>query len=90
MSSAGKTDCNSTIVIVSDLAGRQHDPDDARRFKLFDQIAARPRLAVGAFAGEPAHRVGTLVVDDAGMAVFHQAAHDVAAHPAETDHTELH
>jgi hypothetical protein len=24
------------------------------------------------------------------MAVFHQAADDVAAHPAETDHTELH
>ena len=30
------------------------------------------------------------VVDDARVAVPHQPAHDVRAHPAETDHAELH
>ena len=36
------------------------------------------------------HGVGALVVDDAVMAGMHQSPHDVAAHPAEADHPELH
>ena len=35
-------------------------------------------------------RVGADVVDDARVAVAHQPAHDVRAHPAEADHAELH
>ena len=36
------------------------------------------------------HRVGAFIVDDAAMAVPHQPPHDIAAHPAQTDHPKLH
>ncbi len=45
---------------------------------------------VGALGGERGDRVGVDVVDDALVAVAHQPADDVRAHPAEADHAELH
>src|SRR5207248_7205877 len=75
--------------VVGYRTSRQHDPDRARLIELAHeilQVAARCR----AFAGEAAHRVGALVIDDAMMPGPHQPAHDVAAHPAEADHAELH
>src|SRR5260370_12865176 len=50
------------------------------------EIPARRR----ALSGKAAHRVGALVIDDAVVPGTHQPAHDVAAHPAEADHAELH
>ena len=43
-----------------------------------------------ALAGERRDRLRVPVVDDAVMARAHQPADDVAAHPAEADHAELH
>jgi hypothetical protein len=34
--------------------------------------------------------IGAAVEDNALVIIFLQAAHHVGAHPAETDHTELH
>ena len=48
---------------------------------------ARARRSLGV---ERRDGVGADVVDDAGVAVAHQPAHDVRAHPAQADHAELH
>ena len=74
---------------MGNRASRQHDPDRARLIELMhevSEIAARRR----ALAGEPAHRIGALVIDDAAVPAAHQPAHDVAAHPAKADHAKLH
>ena len=43
--------------------------------------------ARGTFTGERPHRVRGSIVDDALMPAAHQAAHHVAAHAAEADHS---
>ena len=74
---------------LGDLAGRQHHPGGARFLQLLDEILQ------GAGAGcavsrNGAHRLGVLVVNDGGVSMLHQAADDIAAHPPQTDHAELH
>ncbi len=76
--------------LAGDLAGRQHDPDDARRFgELADQIF-EARRARGAIVDELLDRAAIAIESDAVMSVPLQAADDVAAHSAETDYAELH
>ena len=75
--------------LLGDLPGRDHDPRPARHVELGDEVLerARTRCSLG---DERRDGVGADVVDDAGVAVAHQAAHDVRAHPAQADHAELH
>src|SRR5688572_27291313 len=74
---------------MRDRTGRQHDPDRARLVELtheFGEIPARRR----SLAGKRMHGILAPVVNDAAMAGAHQPPHDIAAHPAEPDHPELH
>ena len=75
--------------VMGDLAGRQHDPEAFRRFELRHEIG-QPGAARGALAGELLYHLRVAVIDHALMAVAQQTAHDVAAHAAESDHSELH
>ena len=75
--------------VVGDLARREHDPDRARLLQLVHEIG-KVAARRGSLTGQTAHRLGAFVVDDAAMAGSHQPPHDVAAHPAKADHTELH
>src|SRR5690348_2992217 len=72
-----------------DHTGGDHQPDSARLAEFLYEIVER-RRAGGALSAELFYGVGAAVVDDALVAVFLQAAHHVGAHPAETDHAELH
>ena len=74
---------------LGDLAGRHHHPGMPGRVELGDEVVERGR-ARRALGCERRDGLGADVVDDAGVAVAHQAAHDVRAHPAEADHAELH
>ena len=74
---------------LGDLAGRQHHPGGSRLLQLLDEILQRAG-ADRAVGGECGDRLGVLVVDDGRVPVLHQPADDVAAHPAEADHAELH
>ena len=57
--------------------------------QLGDEVVER--VGAGrALAGQRRDRVGVDVVDDALVAVAHQPADDVGAHPPESDHAELH
>src|SRR3954470_4811563 len=49
-----------------------------------------PRPRARPLAGERPDRLVAFGVDDAAMAGAHQPPHDIAAHPAEPDHPELH
>jgi hypothetical protein len=78
--------------IVDDFArqrGRHHQPDRARAVELVDEILQRVRPD-GALALELVDRAEVDVVDDAFVAFAQEPAHDVGAHPAEADHSELH
>ena len=75
--------------VMGDRAGRQHHPDSARLVEPaheFGKVMARRRP----LASKRADRVVAFVVDDAAMPGAHQPPHDIAAHPAEPDHPELH
>ena len=74
---------------LGDLARRDHHPDRARRARASATNSSSESAPVGAFAGELRDGVGVDVVDDAVVPVAHQAADDVRAHPAESDHPEL-
>ena len=74
---------------LGDLAGRQHHPGGARLLQFRHEIFQRVGAGC-AFAGEAGDRLRILVVDHGGVAVLHQPADDIAAHPAEPDHAELH
>ena len=73
----------------STMAAGHHQPDRARRLQLLHELLER-RRAGRAFLGERADGVRDRVVDDALVAAAHQAPHHVGAHPAESDHSELH
>ena len=74
---------------LSDDRRRQHDPGRARRLQELDEAFE----AVGAFRAfgfKPGDAVGVNVVDDALVTGAQQPAHHVAAHPAQSDHSDLH
>src|SRR6202030_4334273 len=70
-------------------AGGQHHPGGARLLELGDEFLerARAKRAVGRDRGD---RLGVLVIDDGRMSVPHQPSDDIAAHPPQADHAELH
>ena len=69
--------------------GGHHDPDVARALHLGDEIGNRGG-ADRALSLELLDGGIIDVEDDAGMAIAHQAADEVGAHPAKADHAELH
>ena len=75
--------------VFGDLAGWQHHPDRARCPQLLHQLV-ETRRAGGAVATERGNSLGIAIVNDDLMAMLHQAARDIAAHPPETDHADLH
>ena len=68
---------------------RDHQPDDARLTELLHQLGER-RRSLSAGRCELLHRAGIAVVHDAGVVIAQETAHHIRAHPAETDHSELH
>jgi hypothetical protein len=74
---------------VLDVARRDHDPGVPGSVQLGDEVGERIG-ARGPLAGEPGDGIGADVVDHALVAVPHQPANHVRAHPAEADHPELH
>ena len=70
-------------------ACRQHDPDGARFLQLADK-AGHVLAGRGALGGELGHAGGVGVIHDAVMSVAHQAAHDIAAHATQSNHSQLH
>ena len=67
---------------------RDHHPGGAGLVQRLNEVLerGRARCAVGCELG---HDVGTDVVDDAIVAVAHQAPHDARAHAAEANHPKL-
>jgi hypothetical protein len=74
---------------LGDDAGRHHDPDGPRRLQLADEVGQVIR-ALRAVGFQRLDRVGVDVVGHAAVAVAHEPADEVGAHPAEPDHPELH
>src|SRR2546430_13567096 len=75
--------------VVDGRAGRHHDPDDAWRFQLRDdlgEIVRRRRAQLLILRDD----IGAPIVDDGLMSVAHEALDHVPAHPAEADHCHLH
>src|SRR5882762_443681 len=72
-----------------DDAGGHHEPDSARLREFLYEIVER-RRTYRTFRAELLHGIGAAVEDNALVTIFLQAAHHVGAHPAETDHAELH
>ena len=68
--------------------GRDHHPDRPWGASCAGQLRERGGGG-GPFAGELFDRAGVDVVDDAPVAVAHQAPGDVRAHPAEADDAKL-
>ncbi len=75
--------------LLGDLAGRDHHPDGARGAQLRGQLLQRGG-AVGALARQLLDHRRVDVVDDAVVAVAHQATDDVRSHPPQADHSQLH
>src|SRR6266487_6514435 len=50
----------------------------------------KPARAHGAFAGQHFDRLGVAVVDGRLVPMLHQPTDDVAAHPPQSDHSNLH
>jgi hypothetical protein len=71
-----------------DLAGRNHDPDRARRLELLGELLERTR-ALRAARLDRGHRVGMDVVADAAVPVLEQPPDEPGAHAPEADHSEL-
>ncbi len=72
-----------------DDGGRHHDPRRTWRRELGRELLERGR-ARRTFALECLHRVGAHVVDDALVPGLHETADEVRAHPAQSDHAQLH
>ena len=69
--------------------GRHHQPRGARLRERGRKFIERGG-ADGALLDQPVHRLAVSVVDDAVMSPAYQAADHIGAHPAESDHAELH
>src|SRR6516162_5371384 len=70
-------------------AGRHHDPDHARqREPLHEGVEARHRRQP--LGGKPRHHRCIRVICDAFVPPPLEAAHDIGAHAAEADHSDLH
>jgi hypothetical protein len=69
--------------------GRHHDPDVAGLLQLGDELGEAVRTH-RAIRFQTLDRVGVHVIGDAAVAVAHQPADEVGAHPAESDHPQLH
>ena len=89
-------DCVSALEVRRELVdnlvgdgGGHHDPCVPWCCQLRCKIFERAR-AGGAFASELLYRFGIGVIDDALVTLLNQAPDHVGAHPAETDHSELH
>ena len=67
--------------LLGDLAGRDHDPDRARRAQLRGQVLQRGGT-LGSLTGQLRDRVGVDVVGDDLVAVAHQAPGHVRSHSA--------
>jgi hypothetical protein len=70
-------------------AGRNHQPDGARLGKLFYEVVQRSSTQ-SAFPGELLHGVRAAVVDHPLVTVFLQPPHHIGAHPAQSNHAQLH
>lgn len=71
------------------IARRQHHPHVTRLAELADQVC-EVGCASDILPDEARDRLGILVEDDAVVALPHQPAHEVGAHPSQADHAELH
>ncbi len=90
MVSPGSSSLVSASMVVSVILPAGNMTQTARGLSsFFDEIFER-RSAGGTFGGEAADGLGVLVIDDGGVTVLHQAADNISAHSAETDHAELH
>src|ERR1700733_9889631 len=72
-----------------DVARRQHHPGGARLFQSAYEFFQRA-AACRAFRGNRGYGFGVFVVDHGRMPVTHQTADNIAAHPSQADHAELH
>jgi hypothetical protein len=86
--SALEVGCEFVDDLVCDC-GRHHDPGIPRRFKLRGKILERA-CADGALGSELLYCFGVRVEDDALVTMFNEPPDHIGAHPAETDHSELH
>src|SRR5207249_4561697 len=69
--------------------GGHHQPDGSRPVQLLYELVEGGGTD-GAFLRESLDGVRRDIVDHALMAAAHQAPHHVGAHPAQTDHSQLH
>ena len=76
--------------LARDLAGRQHHPDDARRFRELAYKIFQARSSARALVGELLDRTAIAIKCDAVMAMLLQPADDIAAHTPKSDYAELH
>jgi hypothetical protein len=74
---------------LSNVTGRQHDPDNPRCLQLCDKIfqalGSRSALACQIFDG---FRI--MVIYNGRVSGSHEAADNVAAHPTKANHSQLH
>ncbi len=70
-------------------AGGHHQPHRARGRQLRDEICDRCRTD-GTRSDEGLDRGGVVVVHDAFVSLGHAPAHEIRAHAAQADHSELH
>jgi hypothetical protein len=74
---------------LGNVTGGQHDPDSPRRLQLCDKIF-QALGSCGALPRQASDCVRILVIHDSRVSGPHEAADDVTAHTAETDHSQLH
>jgi hypothetical protein len=74
--------------LVHDGRG-DHQPDGPRLVQLLHEVRQRGSPQ-GVFLDQVFHRFGRLVEDHASMAGLEQPPHHVRAHPAQSDHSQLH
>ena len=72
--------------VWSTIAGRHHDPDVPRLLQLGHEVGQACSRRSAPSAASALTASGVHVVDDAAVAVAHQPADEVGAHPAEPDH----
>jgi hypothetical protein len=78
--------------LIDDAAGdrrRHHHPGDPRLLQLGDEVGQRFR-SHRPLTGELRHRLGIHIRDHHLVAVTHQPAREVGAHPPKSHHSQLH